>query len=115
MLFIALSINMSSDRLAKPSTLTHSLEESEQSPATPAKRFRIMNTPPAEPHEAYQGVFPLRGSHARPRLDTVPDNNREALAASWERLLLQLREEVNLVTQAGSDIIPSIHFGDLRY
>lgn len=91
-------------------TVPHSLMEPEQ---PPFKRPKIMNTPPAEIDERDDQAFPLLGRNITNQTALVTGNER-ALTASWERLVHQLREEVDAVTQAGPDIIPVIDFEDLR-
>lgn len=78
-----------------------------------------MNTPPAEADEAHELASPPPERDTPERhidrtlADLIP-GNQEALTASWERLLHQLREETETVKRAGSDIIPGIDFEHLR-
>lgn len=102
---------MGGDSFVKPPAMPHALAESEQSPA---KRPKMMNTPPAEADETGQDASSRLETRTKIKADIVSDNE-PALTASWERLLCQLREEVDAVTQAGADIIPVIDFEDLRY
>lgn len=41
-------------------------------------------------------------------------NNEQAVEASWSRLLTKLRSEIDLISTAGSDIIPSIEFSEIN-
>lgn len=88
----------------KSTTLPYAIDRPE---AYPYKRLRIMNTPPEDDE-----LFPLK-RFARPEPDLV-SGHEDAITASWARLLRQLREEVKVVADAGSDIIPTIDFEDLR-
>lgn len=90
--------------------MPHSLTEFKQSPS---KRPRIMNTPPAEADEMYEEASSLPGRPGKTQADSVLGKER-ALIESWERLLHHLRQEVDAVAQAGSDIVPVIDFQDLR-
>lgn len=90
--------------MVKPSTFPHALAGPEEHPY---KRPRIMNTPPDDE------LLPPPRRLAKAESDLIPENEA-AITASWGRLLQQLREEVKVVTDAGSDIIPTIDFEDLR-
>jgi len=89
-------------------TLPCSFDESKK---PPSKRPRIMNTPPAEADELRK---PSPEKYTDGTLASLISGNEETLTASWERLLQQLRDEVNTVTRAGSNTIAMIDFKDLR-
>lgn len=91
----------------KPLSTFQSLADSEESPS---KRPRIMNTPPDEANEI---TFTLKGP-AETEVDRFL-GNEGILFASWERLLRQIQEEVKVVTQMKSKIVPEIAFEDIRY
>lgn len=80
---------------------------------SPAKRHRTMNTPPEETKESDEI------SRRTELLADIKGNrfpgNEDALAASWERLLVQIQETVRVVTQTDSKFLPEIDFEDIRY
>lgn len=45
--------------------------------------------------------------------ESLVSGNESALVSSWQRLLCRLPEEIDLVASAGSQIIPTINFGDI--
>lgn len=40
--------------------------------------------------------------------------NEEALKESWNRLLLRLQEEIKIIQQVGSSVVPQIQFRDIN-
>ncbi|CAN8101464.1 unnamed protein product [Discula destructiva] len=71
-----------------------------------------MNTPPADTDETNEEASPLHGSFANIKPGLV-SGEEDVLLASWERLLIELRVEVDAVTQPGAETIPVIQFEDL--
>ncbi|KAF9731078.1 hypothetical protein PMIN06_011353 [Paraphaeosphaeria minitans] len=59
-----------------------------------------------------QQFTPLAPEHARLKTRLIK-GNEEAVRESWERLLKDLREEMQLIVDKGSNIIPEIDFRDI--
>lgn len=80
---------------------------------SPAKKPRLMNTPPHETDESDETKTPLD------RLVEAKaggmSGNEAALTVSWERLLRQIHEEVIVITQTASNMVPVIDFEDIGY
>lgn len=90
--------------MGKPSTHPHAFPALKEHPY---KRLRIMNTPPDDD-------FSSTGISAAKTEPDLISGHEAAITASWSRLLQQLQAEVKVVADAGSDIIPTIDFEDLR-
>ncbi|KAH7321259.1 hypothetical protein B0I35DRAFT_351742 [Stachybotrys elegans] len=56
--------------------------------------------------------LPLPARFARIKTDLIA-GNEAAIIASWTRLLVQLRLEIETITTKGSEVIPSIDFNDI--
>ncbi|KAI3395096.1 hypothetical protein diail_1776 [Diaporthe ilicicola] len=88
----------------KSSTPTHSLANLKEAPY---KRIRVI---PMSPQD---GIPSLPKRFAQVKTDLI-SSNETAIAASWGRLLKQLRREVAMIAEAESTIIPSIDFQDFE-
>lgn len=95
--------------VAEPAVVFQSLTDSEE---PPAKRSRVMDTPPAEADE------PVEMHGLSKRFDTIraglESGHEDVLTASWERILCQIREELGSLTEAGPEVVTEIEFQDLR-
>lgn len=100
---------MLNDMAVKSSIDFQSIKDSEE---LVAKRTRIMNTPPDEVDGREDlGDFLKRSMNPNGQ----GTGNGTALLASWERLLRQIKEEIQIIRQTGPKMIPEINFEDIRY
>lgn len=86
------------------------------------KRCLATSTRAARKKGDISSVFvSLSGGEAAPLPGRFADQKKRLVAGrenqiqkSWDRLLRKLKDEVNLIEQRGSDIIPSIDFKDIH-
>ncbi|KAK2598584.1 hypothetical protein N8I77_011984 [Diaporthe amygdali] len=95
---------MSKSMAVKSSTPTHLLTNLKEASH---KRIRVF---PMSPQD---GIPSLPKRFAQVKADLV-SSNEAAVAASWGRLLKQLREEVAIIAEANRTVIPTIDFQDLE-
>ncbi|KAF7540310.1 hypothetical protein G7054_g1428 [Neopestalotiopsis clavispora] len=90
------------------------LNKDEREDRTPKQRQRSFTKTMDPPVLSFYGEKPVplpsRFGHLKRRLVA---GHESALEASWGRLLTALREEIDHIEAGGTDLIPSIDFGDI--
>lgn len=91
------------------------LNKDEREERTPKQRQRSFTKTMDPPVLSFYGEKPVplpsRFGHLKRRLVA---GHESALEASWARLLIALREEIEHIEAGGTDLIPSIDFGDIK-
>lgn len=91
------------------------LNKDEREERTPKQRQRSLTKTMDPPVLSFYGEKPVplpsRFGHLKRRLVA---GHESALEASWARLLIALREEIEHIEAGGTDLIPSIDFGDIK-